>query len=216
MSKTTIEDPLEHARRRIDRLQVFAHIGAAADASRIRRHLDALHREESSVLAAAPNEAEARAAEDEARGRPRTHCSQTSPKSGRRSRPPSRTSSAAGTPPRAAADDGRRTGGSCAPAGRGGDCRRPRATDRGLRPPRAGARDVNGAWHEQRNHVSAARDARTARGRAVGEVELKGRDEPGRTSARGRARVCPHLEGHGCAACSSRSPSSSSSGRTSD
>ena len=53
MSTTTIEDPLEDARRRIDRLQAFAQIGAAADSSRIRRHLDALHREEASVLAAA-------------------------------------------------------------------------------------------------------------------------------------------------------------------
>ena len=53
MSTTTIEDPMKHARRRIDRLQAFAQIGAAADSSRIRRHLDALHREEASVLAAA-------------------------------------------------------------------------------------------------------------------------------------------------------------------
>jgi hypothetical protein len=53
MSTTTIEDPIKHARRRIDRLQAFAQIGAAADSSRIRRHLDALHREEAFVLAAA-------------------------------------------------------------------------------------------------------------------------------------------------------------------
>jgi hypothetical protein len=53
MSTTTIEDPMKHARRRIDRLQAFAQIDAAADSSRIRRHLDALHREEASVLAAA-------------------------------------------------------------------------------------------------------------------------------------------------------------------
>jgi hypothetical protein len=61
MSTTTIEDPMKHARRRIDRLQAFAQIGAAADSSRIRRHLDALHREEASVLAAArtaPDEVE--------------------------------------------------------------------------------------------------------------------------------------------------------------
>jgi chromosome segregation ATPase len=61
MSTTTIEDPMEHARRRIDWLQAFAQIGAAADSSRIRRHLDALHREEASVLAAArtaPDEVE--------------------------------------------------------------------------------------------------------------------------------------------------------------
>jgi hypothetical protein len=61
MSTTTIEDPMKHARRRIDRLQAFAQIGAVADSSRIRRHLDALHREEASVLAAArtaPDEVE--------------------------------------------------------------------------------------------------------------------------------------------------------------
>jgi hypothetical protein len=61
MSTTTIEDPIEQARRRIDRLQAFAQIGTAADSSRIRRHLDALHREEASVLAAArtaPDEVE--------------------------------------------------------------------------------------------------------------------------------------------------------------
>ena len=61
MSTATIEDPMKHARRRIDRLQVFAQSGAAADSSRIRRHLDALHREEASVLAAArtaPDEVE--------------------------------------------------------------------------------------------------------------------------------------------------------------
>ena len=54
MSTTTIEDQLAEIRRRIDRLQAFAQTGAAADSSRIRRHLDALRREEASVLAAAP------------------------------------------------------------------------------------------------------------------------------------------------------------------
>jgi hypothetical protein len=53
MSTTTIEDPTEDARRRIDRLEAFAQIGVAADRSRIRRHLEALHQEEASVLAAA-------------------------------------------------------------------------------------------------------------------------------------------------------------------
>ena len=53
MSTTTIKDPIEDARRRIDRLHTFAHSGVAPDSSRIRRHLDALHREESSALAAA-------------------------------------------------------------------------------------------------------------------------------------------------------------------
>ena len=54
MSTTTIDDQLAEVRRRIDRLQTFAQIDVAADSSRIRRHLDALHREEASVLVAAP------------------------------------------------------------------------------------------------------------------------------------------------------------------
>ena len=49
MSTTTIEDQLAEIRRRIDRLRAFAQIGAVADSSRIRRHLDALRREEASV-----------------------------------------------------------------------------------------------------------------------------------------------------------------------
>ncbi len=53
MSATTIKDPIEDARRRIDRLHTFANSGVAPDSSRIRRHLDALHREEASALAAA-------------------------------------------------------------------------------------------------------------------------------------------------------------------
>ena len=83
----------------------------------------------------------------------------TSPTSGRRSPPPSRTSSAAGTPTSSG-------------------CRRPPRRRRGRRASRprrrsptsapAGSRsttrlaqareDVDGAWHEQRNRVSAARD----------------------------------------------------------
>ena len=48
----TIDDQLAEIRRRIDRLQAFAQADAAADGSRIRRHLDALRREEASVLVA--------------------------------------------------------------------------------------------------------------------------------------------------------------------
>ncbi len=54
MSTTTIEDQLAEIRRRIDRLKAFAQIGAAPDSSRIRRHLDALRREEASVMVTAP------------------------------------------------------------------------------------------------------------------------------------------------------------------
>ncbi len=53
MSTTTIEERLAEVRRRIDRLQGLAQVDAAADRSRIERHLDALHREEASVAAAA-------------------------------------------------------------------------------------------------------------------------------------------------------------------
>ena len=58
MSTTTIEDQLAEVRRRIDRLQAFAQ---ACGRPRIQRHLDALHQEEASVLAAArqaPDEVE--------------------------------------------------------------------------------------------------------------------------------------------------------------
>ena len=52
MSTTTIEDQLAEVRRRIDRLQALAQAGLVADSARIQRHLDALHQEEASVLAA--------------------------------------------------------------------------------------------------------------------------------------------------------------------
>jgi chromosome segregation ATPase len=52
MMTTTIEDPIENARRRIDRLQAFAQNGPASNSIRIRRHLEVLHEEEASVLAA--------------------------------------------------------------------------------------------------------------------------------------------------------------------
>lgn len=57
MSTTTIEDQLAEIHRRIDRLQTRAQAGAP----RIRKHLDALHREEAAVRAAAsqaPDEVE--------------------------------------------------------------------------------------------------------------------------------------------------------------
>ena len=52
MSTTTIEDQLADVRRRIDRLQALAQTALVAERARIRRHLDALHQEEASVLAA--------------------------------------------------------------------------------------------------------------------------------------------------------------------
>jgi hypothetical protein len=51
---TTIDDQLAEVRLRTDRMQARARAGVAADAMpRIRRHLDALHKDEASVRAAA-------------------------------------------------------------------------------------------------------------------------------------------------------------------
>ena len=61
MTTTKIEDQLARLRRRIDRLQALAQILPNADSSRIQRHLDALRQEEASVAAAvrsAPDEVE--------------------------------------------------------------------------------------------------------------------------------------------------------------
>jgi hypothetical protein len=61
MSTTTIEDQLADVCRRIERLQALAQVDAAGERSRIQRHLDALHEEEASVAAAArsaPDEVE--------------------------------------------------------------------------------------------------------------------------------------------------------------
>ena len=61
MNTTTINNPLAEIRRRIDLLHALAQTRGAADSSRIRRHLDALLRQEASVVAAtreAPDEVE--------------------------------------------------------------------------------------------------------------------------------------------------------------
>ncbi len=61
MSTTTTEDQLAEVRRRIARLQALAQTGLVAERARIQRHLDALGKEEASVLAAnrkAPDEVE--------------------------------------------------------------------------------------------------------------------------------------------------------------
>jgi hypothetical protein len=62
MRTSTIEEELAEVRRRIDRLQALAEPGAG-EWSRTKRHLDALHRDEASVLAAAhgaPDEVDAK------------------------------------------------------------------------------------------------------------------------------------------------------------
>jgi hypothetical protein len=53
MSTTTIEDELARVRGRIERLQALGQVDADAERSRMQRHLDALHKEEASVAAAA-------------------------------------------------------------------------------------------------------------------------------------------------------------------
>jgi hypothetical protein len=61
MSTATIEEQLAQVRRRIDRLQALAQVDADAERARIQRHLDALHQEEAFVAAAArsaPDEVE--------------------------------------------------------------------------------------------------------------------------------------------------------------
>jgi hypothetical protein len=53
MGTTTINNQLAEVRRRIDRLQALAQVDADVERPRIQRHLDALHLEEASVAAAA-------------------------------------------------------------------------------------------------------------------------------------------------------------------
>jgi hypothetical protein len=162
MSTTTIREPIEDARRRIDRLYAFAHSGAAADSSRIRRHLDALRREEALVLAAAheaPEEAE------EKLGQLRTRLAVAEN---------ALVADIADdwTTFAAAVEDELRSWGVYlervqTTAAKAGTAReRAEAAIADVRTERiavhdrlAQAReDVNGSWHEQRKHVSAARD----------------------------------------------------------
>jgi predicted nucleic acid-binding Zn-ribbon protein len=162
MSTTTIKDPIEDARRRIGLLHAFAHSGAAADSSRIQRHLDALHREEASVLAAvreAPEEIE------EKLGQLRTRLSVAE-------NALFADISDEWTTFAAAVEDELRSWGiylervqaTAATAGKARE--RAEAAIAGVRTERIAVQDrlaqaradVNGAWHEQKNHVSAARD----------------------------------------------------------
>jgi hypothetical protein len=163
MSTTTLEDQLADVRRRIDRLHALAQVDAAAERSRIQRHLDALHQEEASVRAAArrgPDEAE------EKLGQLRTRLAVAE------------NSLAADvsdewTTFAAAVEDELRSWDTylerlqATTVAKAGSAReRAEAAMADVRTQRiavydrlAQAReDVNGAWHEQRNHVSSARD----------------------------------------------------------
>ena len=163
MSTTTIEDQLAKVRRRIARLQAFAQVGAAADSSRIRRHLDALHQEEASVLAAAreaPDEGE------EKLGQLRTRLAVAE-------KSVVADVSEEWTRFAAAVEDELRSWDTylerlqaTAVANAGNARERAEAAIADVRTQRIAVYDrlaqahenVNGAWHEQRNQVSAARD----------------------------------------------------------
>ena len=162
MSATTINDPIEDARRRIDRLHAFAHSGVGADSSRISRHLDALHREEALVLATdreAPEEIEERL------GQLRTRLAVAE-------KALVADISEEWTTFAAAVEDELRSWGVYlervqATAAKAGDAReRAEAAIADVRTERITVHErltearahVNGAWHEQRSYVSVARD----------------------------------------------------------
>ena len=163
MSTTTIEDQIAGIRRRIDRLQALAHVDVDAERSRIQRHVDALHQEEASVAAAvrsAPDEVE------EKLGQLKTRLAVAE------------NSLLADVSDQwatfaAAVEDELRSWDTyferlqATTAGKAWERReRVEAAIADVRGRRIAVYDalvqarehVNGAWHEQRNHVSAARD----------------------------------------------------------
>jgi hypothetical protein len=163
MSTTTTEEQLAGVGRRIARLQTLAQTGPVAEIARIERHLDALHNEEASVLAAvrgAPAEAE------EKLGQLRTRLA-VAENSLLADVSDEWTSFAA------AVEDELRTWDTylerlqaTAVAKAGNARERAEAAIADVRTQRIAVYDrlaqaranVNGAWHEQRNHVSSARD----------------------------------------------------------
>ena len=164
MSTTTIEDQLAEVRRRIARLQALAQTRPAAERARIQRHLDALHQEEASVLAAVrggPDEV----AEKLGQLRTRLAVAENSLVAD---------VSDEWTRFAAAVEDELRSWDTylerlqaTAVAKAGNSRERAEAAIADVRTQRIGVEDllaqaredVNGAWHEQRNHVSSARDA---------------------------------------------------------
>ena len=163
MSTTTIDDQIAEVRRRIDRLQAFAadrrgHGRPAHPPPPRRAAPGGGIRPGRGPRGARPRRREARAAEDEARRRrelgDRRRLRRVDDLRGRRrGRAPQ-----LGQLPRAPAGDGRDEGRAAR--------ERAEAAIADVRTERiavyhrlAQAReDVNGAWHEQRNHVSEARD----------------------------------------------------------
>jgi len=163
MTTTTIEDQVAEVRRRIARLQVLAHTGLVAERARIQRHLAALHEEEASALAAVHRGSDGA---EEKLGQLRTRLAVAE------------NSLAADvsddwTTFAAAVEDELRSWDTylerlqaTAVAKAGNARERAETAIADVRTQRiavydrlAQARDdVDGAWHEQRNHVSAARD----------------------------------------------------------
>ena len=163
MSTTTIEDQLAEVRRRIDRLQALAQTGPVAESARIQRHLDALHQEEASVLAAvrgAPDEVE------EKLGQLRTRLAVAENSLVADVSDEWTTFAAAVEDELRSWDTYLERLQATAVAKAGNARERAEAAIADVRTQRiavydrlAQAReDVNGAWHEQRNHVSSARD----------------------------------------------------------
>jgi hypothetical protein len=162
MSTAMIRDPIEDARRRIDWLHALAHSGAAADSARIHRHLDALLGEEASVQAAAHKGLEEI---EEKLGQLRTRLAVAENAA-------LADISDAWPAFAAAVEDELRSWGVYlervqATAAKAGKAReQAEAAIADVRTERIAVHDrlaqanasVNGTWHEQRNHVSAARD----------------------------------------------------------
>jgi hypothetical protein len=163
MSTTTNDDQLAEIRRRIDRLQAFAQAGPAENSPRIRRHLDALRREEAAIVAAAP---EAPDQVDEKVGQLKTRLAVAE------NSVVADISDDWTTFARAVEDELRSWDTylerlQTTAATKDGNAReRAEAAIADVRTRRIAVHDrlaqarknVNGAWHEQRNHVSAARD----------------------------------------------------------
>jgi hypothetical protein len=163
MSTTTIEDQLAEVRRRIARLQALAQTGPVAERARIQRHLYALHQEEASVLAAVPSGPD-EVAENLGQLRTRLAVAENSLVAD---------VSDEWTRFAAAVEDELRSWDTylerlqaTAVAKAGNARERAEAAIADVRTQRIAVYDrlaqarenVNGAWHEQRNHVSSARD----------------------------------------------------------
>jgi hypothetical protein len=164
MSTDTIEDRLADVRRRIAFLRALAQTDAVEERARIQRHVDALHREEACVLAA-----ERRAPEkvEEKLGRLRTRLAVAE-------RSVTADVSDEWTTFAAAVEEELRSWDTylerlqtTAVAQAGTSRERAEAAIADVRTRRIAVydrlaqacQDVKGAWHEQKNQVSAARDA---------------------------------------------------------